>query len=360
MKQTILDLYSDYLLSSFGQTTATGLSNMLDGAISHDTVTRMLSDEVMTAKAWWQMVKAHVRTIQNEDGVMIVDDSISEKPYTDENEIICWHYDPAQGRTVKGINFVTTLYYAQEVALPVTFAIVAKTESYVDDKSGKEKRKSPVTKNEYYRLMLKQTVANQIPFKYVLNDLWFASADNMNFVKNELQKEFIMGLKSNRKVALSADDKGQGKYQRIDELDIPEGTTMIVYLEQVSFPLLLIRQVFKNENGTIGERYLVSSDLTLEPDTLITIFQKRWKVEEYHRSLKQTASLSKSPTKTETTQKNHFVAALWSFVKMELLKVQTKKNHYQLKNQLYLTALKQAFDELQQLHLVSLELEASA
>ena len=257
---------------------------------------------------------------------MIVDDSISEKPFTDENEIICWHYDHSKGRTVKGINFLTTLYHAQEVALPVTFAIVTKTETYIDSKSGKEKRKSTVTKNEEYRHMLRQTTQNQIPFKYVLNDLWFASAENMNFVKHDLDKEFIMGLKSNRKVALSLDDKQQGQYQRIDELDIPEGTTITVYLEKVAFPLLLLRQVFKNENGTIGVRYLVSSDLTLDYDALITIFQKRWKVEVYHRSLKQTVSLSKSPTRTETTQNNHFVAALWSYVKIELLKVQTKKN----------------------------------
>lgn len=38
-----MDLYTDYLLSSFGPTTATGLSKMLDSAISHDDVTRFLS-----------------------------------------------------------------------------------------------------------------------------------------------------------------------------------------------------------------------------------------------------------------------------------------------------------------------------
>ena len=38
MKKEILDLYSDYLLSSFGQVTATGLSRLLGGAVSHDHV----------------------------------------------------------------------------------------------------------------------------------------------------------------------------------------------------------------------------------------------------------------------------------------------------------------------------------
>ena len=140
-----------------------------------------------------------------------------------------------------------------------------------------------------------------------------------------------------------------GSIKRIDQLELPEGTIQTIYLEGVPFPLHLVRQVFTNEDGSTGVRYLVTSDLTLNADRIITIYQKRWKVEEYHRSLKQNASLAKSPTRTETTQTNHFVAALWSFVKIELLKVQTNKNHYQLKAQLYLVALQQAFQELRSL-----------
>jgi hypothetical protein len=358
MNRQILDLYSDYLLSSFGQTTATGLSKLMDGEISHDQITRMLSNSAMDSKTWWKMVKPFVRQIEREDGVLIIDDSIVEKLYTDENDIICWHYDHAKGVTIKGINFLTALYQAQGVALPVTFELVSKTERYLDEKTGKEKRRSSETKNERYRRLLRSTVQNRIPFKYVLNDLWFASAENMVFVKQELEKEFVMALKSNRKVALSADDKINGVYQRIDRLDIPEGTTLTIYLEGVKFPLLLVRQVFINEDDSTGVRYLVSSDLTLTADQLIKIYQKRWKVEEYHRSLKQNAAIAKSPTRTETTQTNHFVAALWSFVKIELLSVRTKKNHYQLKSQLYLSALQQAFLELRKLQPVSL-LQAS-
>ncbi len=145
----------------------------------------------------------------------------------------------------------------------MSFELVAKTERYRDEKTGQEKRNSPITKNETYRRLLKATVANRIPFKYVLNDLWFASAENMRFVKLDLQKEFIMGLKSNRKAALSADQQAQGRYQRIDTLTLPEGTTRIIHLEGISFPLQLLCQVFTNGDGSTGVRYLVTSDLTL-------------------------------------------------------------------------------------------------
>ena len=349
MNKEILDLYTDYLISSFGQTTATGLSKLMDGEISHDQVSRMLGSPKMTSKEWWLMVKPQVRKIERADGLMILDDSIEEKPYTDENEIVCWHYDHSKDRNVKGINFITTLYYAQGVALPVAFEIVSKTEKYIDKKTGKEKRRSKTTKNEHARHMLQAAHNNKIPFKYVLTDIWFASAENMCFVKLDLKNDFIMALKSNRKVALSEDDKSNGKYQRIDQLELPEGITQTIYLEGVPFPLHLVRQVFTNDDGSTGVRYLVTSDLTLNADQIITIYPKRWKVEEYHRSLKQNASLAKSPTRTEITQTNHFVAALWAFVKIELLKVQTNKNHYQLKAQLYFAALQQAFQELQKL-----------
>jgi hypothetical protein len=39
--------------------------------------------------------------MQSDEGVMIIDDSIKEKPYTDENEIGRWHYDHSKDRLLK-------------------------------------------------------------------------------------------------------------------------------------------------------------------------------------------------------------------------------------------------------------------
>lgn len=85
----LLDLYSDYLISAFGQTTATGLSSLLNGEISHDQVQRSLASAAHTSADLWRIAKPQVRQIECEDGVLIVDDSIAQKPFTDENDIIC-------------------------------------------------------------------------------------------------------------------------------------------------------------------------------------------------------------------------------------------------------------------------------
>lgn len=350
----LLDLYSDYLISSFGQTTATGLSALLGGTVSHDRIQRFLGGEKQTSVELWCLVKPHVRAIESDEGVLVVDDSISEKPYTDENDIVCWHYDHAQDQLVKGINFMTALYHHAGVSLPVNFTLVAKTEHYLDKKDGKQKRRSPIGKNEYYRQMTQQVVHNQIRFKYVLNDVWFASAENMRFVKHTLHKEFVMPLKANRKVALSLDDRQQGRYQSVDSLDLEPNAPREVYLESVDFPMLLVKQVFVNDDKSTGVQYLITSDLTLCGDQIITLYRKRWNVEPYHKSLKQNASLEKSPTQTVTTQTNHFFAALCGYIKLELLKVSTKLNHFALKSKLYLNALQVSFDTLRQLQPVRL------
>jgi hypothetical protein len=207
MDKSMLDLYTDYLISSFGPTTATGLSLLVNGEVSHDQVTRFLASTVKTSADLWPIVKPMLRQVENSTGVLIFDDSIEEKPYTDENDLICWHWDHSKQRHVKGINFLTTFYATETVSLPVAFDLVTKTEFYIDPKSGKQKRRSTLTKNARYRMLLQICVHNQIQFRYILNDSWYAAVDNMNFIKLDLKKDFVMPLKANRKVALSEADK---------------------------------------------------------------------------------------------------------------------------------------------------------
>ena len=354
MNKPLLDLYSDYLLSSYGATPATRLSTMVNGAISHDAITRFLAEDRPASKDLWRVVKRYVREIESHDGVLVIDDSIEEKPYTDENDIVCWHYDHAHGRQAKGINFMTALYVSKDVSLPVGFQIVAKTERYWDPKKHTEQRRCPTSKNTYYQQLLQASVRNAIPFHYVMNDVWYASAENMIFVKHTLKKEFVMPLKSNRKVALSKAEKRQGKYQTVDTLVFKKNTVKEIYLEGVEFPLLLVKQVFVNDDGSTGVLYLVTSDTTLTFERITTLYCTRWHVEEYHKSLKQNASLEKSPTRMVTTQTTHFFAALCAYIKLEMLKVSTSMSHTTLKLNIYLQALKSAFEQLRSLQPVHL------
>ena len=349
--QDKLDLYTDYLLTTVQQATATGLSRLVDGAISHDGISRMLSENNFTSKDLWLSVKKVVRKHETADACLIFDDSIIEKPYTDASALICWHFDHCTGKSVKGINLLTAFYYSQSpdhelpLRVPISFELILKTIHFCDLKTQKEKRKSPVTKNELLRQMVEQNIHNQLSFKYVLADSWYGSSDNMRFIHKK-KKCFIFDMKSNRKAALSEEDRNKGQWTRIDALDLPDNTPIKVWLKDLEIPVLLIKQVFKNKNQSTGVRFLVSNDLNLSNDDFTTIYKKRWSVEEYHKSLKQNAAIAKSPTKVIKTQSNHLFASILAYVKLEKLKFINQLNHFAIKSKIYLAANKAAFKEL--------------
>ena len=97
----LLDIYTDYLIYQNKYETATGLSEMLAGDIAHDKVTRFLRLNEFGSKSLWNYVKKTVREHECTAGALLLDDSIEEKPYTDENEVNAWHYSHAKGDVVK-------------------------------------------------------------------------------------------------------------------------------------------------------------------------------------------------------------------------------------------------------------------
>ncbi len=363
MDKELLELYSDYLLSSFSYTTATGLSIMTEGEISHDKVTRFLSERDFSSKDLWKIVKPTIREIQTEESIIAIDDTIEEKPYTEENEIVNWYYDHTKGRSIKGINLLSALYVNDKGKVPLNYMIVKKTKTVYDEKKGKDKRVSEETKNQMYQKMLNQIMKNNVQFKYVINDVWYASAANMVHIKKELKKEFIMPIKTNRKVAFSRQDKIYEKYVTVSSLELKEDTVYKIYLEDVPFELSLIKQVaydsvsgvFKNEDGSEGVLYLVTSDKALTYKQITELYQRRWKIEVYHKSLKKNASLCKSPARMVRTQSNHIFASIFAYYKLECMSMKTKLNHFAIKAKIYEKAIKVAYEELQQVNQLSFE-----
>lgn len=345
----LLDIYTDYLISSFSQTSATGLSRLLDAEISHDKITRLLSQSHYSSSYLWRLVKSTVRDIEKDDGVLIFDDTIVEKPYMDENDIVTWHFDPSHGRTVKGLNILNCLYQSQDISVPVAFELISKPIRFCDIKTRRIKRQSEITKNDLMRQMLQTCQKNQLRYKYVLTDIWYASNENMQYIKIQLKKDFIMAMKSNRQVALSLEEKYKGHFVRLEQRKLESGTTLLVYLKGLDFPVLLTKQIFKNKDDSEGTLYLVCSALKLNYDQITTIYQKRWFVSVFHKSIKSNTTDSKSPARTVKTQGNHVFASIYAAFKLEILKLKHHTNPFALKTKLYIKALQASFAELQKL-----------
>ncbi|MDQ1340933.1 MAG: hypothetical protein QG567_2091 [Campylobacterota bacterium] len=347
MAKDYLELYTDYLISNRGLATATGLSAMTDGEVSHDQITRYLSGELFNSKQLWKKVKPVVREIQSDDACIIFDDTILEKEWTDESDIICWHHDHTKGRNVKGVNLLNMVYHSNDVTLPICFEVIRKY-AYCDLETKEKKRKASISKNELMRDMFKTALSNHIPFRFVLMDIWFAATENFEYITKHA-KDFITAVKSNRYFAPSLQDKYQGQFHRVDSYELEDKQSVRGYLKGYDKEVLLVRRLFTNKDGSTGMLNLICSDVSQGGDYVATIYEKRWKVEEYHKSLKSNAALGKSPTKTITTQINHIFLSIMAVFKLECLKIKHSLNHFAIRAKLFIKANQVAFTELQRL-----------
>jgi len=343
VNKQILDIYTDYLICQNKYATATGLSELLYGDISHDKITRFLNSDDYNSKQLWQYVKPIVKKHASESGVLILDDSIEEKPYTDENEVNCYHFSHAKGDVVKGINILSCLVRYNDISFPIGYEVIRKPTQYCDLETNRVKRRSEVNKNELFRSLLSQACHNQVSFDHILADNWFGSKDNMEYIHQDIKKHFIIGVKANRNISFSE----FGQYKALKSQVLEKDTLYRVWLKGLSFPVMLIKKVFTNDDGSEGVLYLASNDYTSTADQLYNVYQKRWRIEEYHKSIKQNASLAKSPTKKVRSQCNHIFSSLISYCKLEFLKIKSGLNHFALKYKLILRANQITMKELQ-------------
>lgn len=348
MKKADLDLYTDYLLSTFGSATATGLSAMVEGEVSHDRITRFLSGQDFTSKDLWQHVKAMVRSVETSEGVLIFDDTIQEKAWTDENELMCWHYDHVSGRNVRGINLLNALYHSNGASIPVAFELVKKPIPYCDLATRQLKRRSEVTKNELMREMIGACIRNELKFRFVLMDSWFSATENFEYITDK-DRHFIAALKDNRLIAVTEEDRKNKRFVRVEDLDLPEQTVVRGWLKGYAKEVLVVRQVFTNKDGSTGRLHLATSDLTCDYDAIATTYQKRWQVEVFHKSLKSNANLAKSPTRTLRTQNNHIFLSICAAFKLECLSLKNNLSPFALCRKLLINASRSAYDQLLQL-----------
>ena len=342
------NLYTEFLLCQTSQASATMCSSMLDNIVKHDSFSRMLQLGSYGSHYVWNKAKSLLKSLKKSFKYLSLDNTIIHKPDSKVNELVNWFYDHSVGKAVKGINLISALIHTSTSDIPVGFEVQAKDQLVVNqDKHGNDrfKRKARYSINQLTRKLVKQVLKNVGCFDYVIGDRYFASKENLKFF-NKHKIKFVLGICSNRLVAKSKSDAKVGNYCRIDELELSDHESMKVYLKDINYSLVVTRQVFKNGDKPTGEIYLITNDLNLQSSHIEEIYQKRWNIETYHRSLKQNVSLAKSPTSVITTQLNHIGLSIGAFIELEKLKLALNKNHYALKRKMLVAANQASYREI--------------
>jgi hypothetical protein len=318
MKFTKLD-YCQYLLSSQINYTITNLAEHLEN-ISHDKINYYLKKEKLTPRLLWDNVKDVIMTDDN--GYVIFDDSVLDKRYSEEIEIVRRQYSGNEHGVLKGIGVVSCVYVNPKLQ---RFWVVD-YRIFNPDADGK-------TKIDHVKDMLQNLVYHKLlPFDTVLMDTWYAVHNLMLYI-DSLDKIYYCPLKDNR---LVDDTFGKEKYKRIELLQWSEEELECGKIIKIKgFPANKKVKLFRITVSTNRTDYVVTNDLSQSStDVVQQVCKIRWKIEEFHREIKQLTGIESCQCRKARLQLNHIACAMLVWVRLKNLAYRTGQTIYQIKQKL--------------------------
>ena len=181
--------------------------------------------------------------------------------------------------------------------------------------------------------MLQSLVYHKLlPFDTILMDTWYA-VNNLMLYIDSLDKVYYCPLKTNR---LVYDTMGKEKYKKIESLewskeDLESGK--IIKIKAFSFEkkVKLLRVTISTDRTD----YVATNDLSQSlTDVVQKVSKIRWKVEEFHRELKQLTGIESCQCRKGRLQRNHIACAILVWLRLKHLAYQTGQTVYQIKHNL--------------------------
>jgi hypothetical protein len=282
--------YCQYLLTSPKNYTLTNLANH-KLTCSHDTINKFLRDKEINQAIVWENVQASIK--EDNEASIVFDDTVLDKRYSQKIELVRRQYSGNEHKVIRGIGLITCIYVNNKTG---EFWVI---DYRIYNPDGDEKTKP----DHVVEMLLDVINAKKLAFNKVLMDSWYASQRIMGLIDN-LGKIYYCPLKVNR---LVDDTKGVEKYKRIDELiwnelELEQGK--IIKIKK--FPKDKKVKLFQVIISTDKTEYIATNDFSENhAEGIKDICSVRWKIEEFHRELKQITGVESCQCRKAIIQKNH-------------------------------------------------------
>jgi len=307
MKITSMD-YGQFLLNSQQNFTGTYFADTVPD-LDHNSVYRFLKNTKMTPKMVFEKTEQFLEA--SGDGYVLFDDTVADKDFSFNIEMVRKQYSGNAHGLVKGIGIVTCVYYQ-----PKTKEFFALDFRIFDpDRDGK-------TKLDHVREMLDHLVAREVLFGHVLMDSWYAVTEFMMHIAKDLGKIFWCPVKANRLVHEGTALSVATNVEKLvwSDHDLAHGKNVHIKGFPSGFQMKLFRLVVSTDRTD----YVVTNDLTQNStDNARKECAIRWKIEEFHRELKQLTGIEKCQTRSRRSQRNHICIAILAWI---CLKQTARKN----------------------------------
>ncbi len=305
------DLYCQFLLASQRNFTATQCADL--SSVSHDQVTSWLNSVKLTPNILWEYVE---KFVEKEGGVMVVDDSVIAKQYSRSHELplLSYQYSGAYHKVIQGIGLVNLVMVGKDnECMPVDYRIFSKK---IDGR----------TKHQHVQEMITLALHRGIHPSVIAFDSWYGALTTLKFLE-ENKLIWVTALKNNRIV---------DHHEHLSDKVIPE-SGLVVHLK--AYGMIKVFKTFSQAKGEV--EYLATNKLDMTLLDIKTVAAQRWKIEEYHRGLKQTTGIEKCQARMQRSQRNHIFCSIISFIALELKRRKTGVSWYQTKAAIIQHAMRQ-------------------
>lgn len=284
--------FIDFLIATPWQATATEAERtqpVSDNPAAHDAYNRLLHRLEPTSEALWHEVEPEVRRTA---GVLVLDDTVLDKPYARKMDLVHHMWSGKHHRVVKGIDLLTLLWTDGDRHLPCDYRLY--------DKPNDRK-----TKNDHFGDLLKAAHDRGFAPECVLFDGWYSGLENLKRLRT-IGWHWLTRFKPNRRV--NPDRTG---LRAVSDCAI-SATGTVVHLEGYGF-VKVFRIVAKD--GTT--EHWATSQLAMDELERLRLADASWRIEEYHRGLKQTTLVERCQCRAGVAQRGHIGLALRAFVVLE-------------------------------------------
>jgi DDE superfamily endonuclease len=278
---------------------------------AHDAYTRLLRRHPPDSDGLWQEVAG---CVDLGGGQLWIDDSTLDKPYARSMELVTRHWSGKHRRVVSGINLVTLLWTDGQAHLPCDWRLY-------------DRPHDELTKNDHFRDMIHTAHQRGFQPRIIGFDSWYGSLANLKAV-HDLDWIWLTQLKANRHV----DPNRTGNRPLEQVLIGPTGG--IVHLK--GYGLIKVFKIAATD-GSI--EYWATNDLTMDLFAFAEQAHHFWKIENYHRGIKQFCGIERCQHRLATAQRNHIGFAIRAFLRLECHRLATGTSWFEAKHSIVRSAI---------------------
>lgn len=318
MKVTTMS-YGQFLVNSPMNFTGTYFADTVDD-LEHDSVYRFLKGSKLTPALLREKMTDVI--VYSPNGRVLFDDSVMDKYGSQKIEGAVKQYSGNAHHPVMGIGVVTCVYYNPD-----------NQRFYALDYRQYDIARDGKTKLDHMSDMLTELIRKQTSFSHVLMDSWYATTELMNQIM-DWDKLFVCAIKSNRLFSPDeVDENGKHVQQAVKALDWSnEHATSGYHGRLKGLPRKRLLKLFRIVVGSDKTEYVVTNDVTITTaDDARKESAIRWKIEEFHRELKQLTGIERCQARKNRSQRNHIALAMLAWLQLKTTAWATNRTIYQVK-----------------------------